>query len=105
MRRGTTPTITATVDADLTGLDLYLAFRQAMAQPIVKTGDALEVEIADGQTTITTTLTQAETLAMSDAYPVEVQVRAIGDGGDVALATTIASVEVDRILQEGVLNE
>lgn len=104
MRRGTTPTITATVDADLTGLDLYLAFRQALMQPIVKTGSALDVEISEGKTIIKTTLTQADTLAMNDAYPVDVQLRAIGDGGSVALATTIASVDVDRILQEGVIS-
>lgn len=104
MRRGTTPTITATVNADLTGLGVHLAFRQKERQPIVKTGDDLTVSIDGGVTTVTTVLTQADTLALNEAYPVDVQIRAIGDGGAVALATTIASVEVDRILQEGVLD-
>ena len=105
MRRGTTPTITATVDADLTGLELYLAFRQGASRPLVKSGSDLQVDVADGKTTIEVKLTQEDTLSLSDTSAVDVQLRAVKDGGAIALATTIASIEVDRILQEGVLDE
>ena len=104
MRRGTTPTITATVNADLTGLGVHLAFKQKERQPIVKEGDDLIVTIEGGITTVTAVLTQEDTLALSAEYPADVQIRAIGSGGAVALATTIATVNVDRILQEGVLD-
>jgi len=104
MRRGTTPTITATVDADLTGMTLYLAFKQAGSAPLVKTDADLTVTVEDGATTIETSLTQAETLALCEGVDVKVQLRAVTVGGAVALATDIASIPVERILQDGVLD-
>ena len=104
MRRCTTPTITATIDADLTGLDIRMAFRQSSYAPIVKTDDDLDVTIEGGTTTVAVALTQADTQSLRDGVPVDVQVRAIGDGGAVALATTIASIDVERILEDGVID-
>lgn len=105
MRRGTTPTITATVDADLTGLTLYLAFSQAGCSPLfVKTGDELVVTVDGDQSTIECALTQEDTLKLNAGGMVEVQLRAVASGGAVALATDITSVPVERILQDGVLN-
>ena len=105
MRRGTTPTITATVDADLTGLALYLAFSQAGCSPLfVKTGDELVVTVDGDQSTIECALTQEDTLKLNAGGMVEVQLRAVASGGAVALATDIASIPVERILQDGVLD-
>lgn len=105
MRRGTTPTITATIDADLTGLDIRLAFRQSSYAPIVKSGGDLTVSVEGGETTVQATLTQADTLSLRDGVPVDVQLRGYRDGGAVAVATTIGTLEVERILEEGVLDD
>ena len=104
MRRGTTPTITATVDADLTGMALYLAFKQRGCCPIVKSDDDLAVTVEDGVTTIVTTFTQQETLSMRADAKLEAQLRAVERNGTVAIATNIGSIDVMRILQEGVLD-
>jgi hypothetical protein len=104
MRRGTTPTIEVTVAHDLTDYGIHLALMQG-GDLVVKTGDELEVEIVNGSTAIKATLTQEETLRLKSGKKVEVQVRAIRDGGAVAMATNIATIEVQRILQEGVLVE
>lgn len=103
MRRGTTPTITATVNADLSSMTLYLAFKQANADLMVKSGDDLSVTIDGEQTVITCELTQTETLALQHG-DVKIQLRAVADGGDTAIATNIVSVPVETILQDGVLN-
>lgn len=62
MRRGTTPTITVSVDADITDMNIHLAFKCG-SRLIVKQGDDLTVEAVEGGTEITTTLTQQDTLA------------------------------------------
>ena len=103
MRRGTTPTITVTVDGDVTEYTLYLAFK-AGSETRVKTGEDLDVSVVDGSTVITCKLTQADTLAMT-AKTCEVQVRAVKDSGATALATDIGAIPVKRILQQGVLDE
>ena len=100
MRRGTTPTVTVTVDADLTGMDVHLAFEAGAL--IVKSGEDLDIETGD-TTTISTTLTQEDTLAMSAGTQCEVQVRAFNADGSIAMASTIGSIPVNRILEEGVL--
>ena len=102
MRRGTTPTFDIEVDADLTGLAIHLAFAVGDTL-IIKTDDALDVEIADGVTAISCTLTQEDTLAMRDGGICEVQVRAFNADGSLALATEIGSVHVQRILEDGFL--
>ena len=103
MRRGTTPTLRVTVDADITEMDVYLALRAGRVL-IVKETDALDMSLGeDGKTTVLCPLTQADTLKMAAGTNCEVQVRAIEGDGAVAIATTIGSVPVERILQDGVL--
>ena len=101
MRRGTTPTLTLTVDADLTGHTVYVTLRND-GGTVELTNDRLTLDVADNVTTLGLTLTQQETLALC-ACPAEVQVRAIKDG--VAIATDIRHVSVSRILKEGAINE
>ena len=104
MRRGTTPTINITVDSDLTGYVIYLTFRQNDGQSITKTNDALNIDVDDDKTFIDCTLTQEETLMFNPPNCIEVQIRAVTPGGQTAVASTIASIPIERILQDGVLN-
>ena len=108
MRRGTTPTITATVNADLTGMAVHLAFRVG-GSVIVKQGDDLTVVVDNSGeepiTTVSTSLTQEDTLSMRSGKECEVQIRAVQDDGAVAIATCIGSIPVKRILEEGVIRE
>ena len=111
MRRGTTPNITATVNADLTDMAIHLAFK-AGCLLIVKTGDDLTVTTEEVNsktiTHVSTTLTQEETLSMRVDHDAtakcEVQIRAVEANGTVALATTIGTIPVKRILEDGVIN-
>lgn len=108
MRRGTTPTITATVNADLTGMSVHLAFKVGN-QVIVKqgTGITMETETVQSETVthVSTSLTQEDTLSMRSGKECEVQIRAVQDDGAVAIATCIGSIPVKRILEEGVIRE
>lgn len=103
MRRGTTPTITATVNADLSDMGIHLAFKVGCTL-IVKTNDELEITVDGGTTTIKATLTQEETLAMKSGDNCEVQIRAVTAQGRVAIATSIGSIPVRRILEEGFID-
>lgn len=118
MRRGTTPTIVAKVNADISDMTIYLAFRISKVKGgsksscgssynkdlMVFTGDRLSVDYHDDKTYISCKLTQEETLKFPENSIIEVQVRAVKYDGDVAIATTIATVDAKRILQEGVLH-
>ena len=101
MRRGTTPAITLTVDADLTGWAVYVTLRNKCHSLTIE-NDRLTIEAEEGISTVVFALTQEETLALS-VGSCEVQVRAIHNG--TAIATDIASVDVGRILLEGVIDE
>lgn len=106
MRRGTTPTLRVTVDADITEYKLYLALK-TRGKLIVKS-DELEVSTEEGDkgtvTVIICRLTQEDTLAMQAGQKCEVQIRAVDKGGATALASNIDSIPVERILQDGVLD-
>lgn len=102
MRRGTTPTFTVTVDADITAYLIYLTFKDGDYM-LTKTNDDLTIAVDEGVTSIDVTLTQAETLAFKSGSTVDVQIRAVDANGATAIATTIGSVSVDRILLGGVL--
>ena len=103
MKRGTTPTITMTADADLTNWTVYTSIRGKCKHGVVTFDDSRLTKTYDGEiTTMTLTLTQEETLAL-DVGMVEFQLRAIKDG--TAIATTIEKVPVGRILQDGVIDE
>ena len=108
MRRGTTPTITATVNADLTGMSVHLAFKVGN-NVIVKQGTdiTMETETVQSETVthVSTSLTQEDTLSMRSGKECEVQIRAVQDDGAVAIATCIGSIPVKRILEEGVIRE
>lgn len=100
MKRGTTPTLTLTVDADIVGWTVYASFR-TNGMVFTFENDRLQMTSEDDVTTILLTLTQEETLAMRGSA--EVQIRAIKDG--TAIATDIQRVDVGRILKDGVIDE
>ena len=101
MRRGTTPTITATVDSDLTGLSIHLAFDAGTL--IVKTDEDLDVSYDGDETTVSCTLTQEDTLSMKPGAVCDVQIRAFNNDGSLAMATSIGRLQVNDILEDGVL--
>ena len=99
---GTTPTKPFVVDADLSGLKIYLTFKNGN-NLLTKTDDDLSIEYEEDKTTITAILTQEETLRFKPNTTVEIQVRAVDASGYPAVATTVASESVSRILLNGVL--
>ena len=101
MRRGTTPAIVLTVDMDITAYTVYVTLKNGGKQLTV-TNDALTMEYANQKTTISFSLTQQQTLDFK-VGTCEVQVRAIKDG--TAIATDIQTIDVGRILKEGVIDE
>lgn len=101
MRRGTTPAITLTVDADITAYTVYVTLNNYKQQVTIE-GERLNMEYQNSKTTIVFALTQEETLAFGTGT-CEVQVRAIHDG--TAIATDIRTIDVRRILKEGVIDE
>ena len=101
MRRGTTPTITVKVKADLSEMNINLALNAGAL--IVKSGDDLTISVDHGITTVSTTLTQEDTLSMTSGQNCKVQIRAYNNDGSIAIATDIGSISVDDILEEGVL--
>ena len=106
MRRGTTPTITATITgmsdslADMS--ELWLTLRQGNVI-INKTKSQCTV----GTNTIEVTLTQTETLSLTDKAsergPVFIQVRGLTTTGK-AWASDITAVEVGAILKDGAIS-
>lgn len=100
MKRGTTPTITLTVDMDLTEWTCYVAFATGCKELVIN-DDRLTKEFDGTTTTIQLTLTQDETLGLRVGCA-NVQIRAIKDG--TAIATDIETVSVGSILQDGVID-
>lgn len=102
--RGTTPSITLNVK----GVDLSDA--SVWPTVIVTVGNArstfdanrgkLEIASADEGCSVTFALTQAQTLALSVMCPVHVQLRAKDADGH-AIASPIASVEVEDVIRDG----
>lgn len=101
MRRGTTPAIVLTVDMDLTGWTVYVTLKKG-GKELTLLNDALTMEYQNSKTTIAFSLSQQQTLDFS-VGTCEVQVRAVHDG--TAIATDIQSLDVGRILKEGVIDE
>lgn len=95
MRRGTTPTFTFEVDADLTGWDTYITFEQRKLEITRKEPDVTATE--DG-CVATVELTQAETLSFKPGKA-DAQLRAVKDG--TAVASTIFTFDVGDILLDG----
>lgn len=101
MRRGTTPVITLTVDADIADWTMYVSFRNN-ENIVTFEDDRLTKTAQSEQTTIEITLTQEETLAFS-VGTADVQIRAIKD--DVAIATNIKKIDIAPIIKDGVIDE
>ena len=99
MIRGTTPTHTFTLPF---GADVIKSVRIVYAQDgdvkITKTGD----DVTGEENTITTRLTQEDTLALDCTKTVEIQVRILTLGGD-ALSSDIIRTNVNRCLENEVL--
>lgn len=104
VRRGTTPTLRFDVPVDLTGCDVvHVAFRPRArhARAVVKTKEELVLDVTGGVTSVAVLLSQADTLGWPAGSDVEVQVRY--KTGDVADASGICRLKVERILEEGVI--
>lgn len=105
MIRGTTPTLEFNLP--------FLASLIKSAQVLISYIDnfkevIIEKRLEDcvlGETTISTELTQEETLAFPAPITAEVQLRVVvnQDGKDTALATDIYKVKVKKLLKDGVL--
>lgn len=101
MTRGTTPTIVLTLDTDLplnNIAELWVTFK---ASTVEVTKDLSEVLLDSENKTITVELSQEDTLKLYNGI-CEVQVR-FRTSSDLAYATSIATVDVNRILKGGVI--
>lgn len=99
MIRGTTPIHIFHTDVDLTTAEvIYVTYTQGTTV-VEKTKDDCEVE----EDTVTVHLTQEETLQFkAGGYTANVQIRArYADG--TALASNIISIDISRILKNGVI--
>ena len=99
--RGTTPTHSFTLPYELKDVEvsaLYITYRQGGRTVLEKT--LSEASVQDG--VITTDLNQKDTLAFQDAGTVQIQIRLRTAAGD-ALASDIISVDVGRVLKDGVI--
>ena len=102
-RRYTTPSydVQVTSDADLTGCDAYVTFRQGRRTVTVKLSE-LDGYAVDGTTaSATVTLTQEQTSAFKEGEDVEVQVNVIDQSGH-RTASEIATTTFGRQLLETV---
>lgn len=100
MRRGTTPTLTCKIDgADLTNCHSFVTIRQGGYELDIENPEVVATETG---CTITIILTQEQTLKLK-AGIIEIQIRWITSDGT-ALATNIETVEVHKILKQGVIS-
>lgn len=101
MRRGTTPTLTITV----TGLvvsdlkTIRVTFKQGNIE-LTKTTEQVSVDTE--YNSISVPLTQEDTL-MFGSGAVNVQIRGLLEDGVTAIASTIKSFSMDKILLDGVI--
>lgn len=99
MRRGTTPTNTFKVDADLSEASvLFITYSQQGKTIIEKTLEDATITPED----ITVNLTQAETLEFNSGIPVKIQIRAGFEDGS-RIASNIMTTDVSAILKDGVI--
>ena len=99
MRRGTTPIISLEVDFDFTGWELFVTFKNG-TKTITIENDGLTLEVEKGTSTINVLLTQLQTLSFNANTKCKVQIRAYKSGS--AVATSIETLDVKRILMDGV---
>lgn len=101
MYRGTTPTLFLELDTDLSLTDISEMWVTFKTSTVEVTKSLSDVSIDDETKTIVVSLTQEETLKLYNGN-CEVQVR-FRDESNLAYATTIADVNIGRILKEGVI--
>ena len=98
MIRGTTPTFTFNLPFEASALkSAYITIKSHNIE--------IEKAISDctiGEKSISTTLTQEETLKLTAGKRVKIQLRVLTEGGN-ALATEIYVVDAEDILKEGVI--
>ena len=85
---------------DLTGMTVYVTIRQGYTL-LTKTNDELSIATDAEGSTIAFSLSQEDTLNLSEGAA-EIQVKYIDSAGDVQ-ATEIASISVDKALLERVI--
>ena len=109
MRRGSTYDVTVKVGMDVTSADvLHVAFRSTKRTVLVKEyspegPSEVEMEESDGVTTISTVLSQTDTLKFKEGQPVEGQIRCrIGDSVYATPIFTVAQT-VDPIIEDAVI--
>ena len=101
--RGTTPTIIATVEMDLTGYTCYLAIGKKPNQAkTVASNDQMVINVEGEASTLAFTLTQEQTLALPEG-DLKMQLRLIDN--DVALASEWVDISVGPIIQDGVIED
>ena len=100
MRRGTTPLITLTVPMDLRGWSVYITLKNGVKQ-LTFENDMVSVDYADGISTLRFVLTQEQTLSFK-VGECEIQLRAAKDGS--AVASSIGTVKIERIIMDGVID-
>lgn len=99
IQRGTTTTNIFEVEKDLTDAsEIYVSYEQSGKVIIEKTlGNGVTVV---SEEEITVDLTQKDTLALNEHYPVKMQIRAKFPSGS-AVASFTMKTEVGEILKEG----
>lgn len=105
--RGTTPTVTCTVEMDLTDYSCYLAFGAKAHKPyFVVDNEQMTLTVdTSGETPVSTldyTLTQEQTL-ICKAGKSYVQLRVIKD--DVALATDWGELTIGDVIEDGEIHD
>jgi hypothetical protein len=102
--RGTTPTITLNVHgidfSDAVTWPVVVVSLKAGAQRIDVERGQLAIAQSDGGSTVTTQLTQAQTLGFDVMRPVAVQLRAKAVDGN-AVATPIGDFIISDVLRDG----
>ena len=97
-KRGSTPINIFRVNVDLTNATVFVTYAQGGVVKIEKTGDDLIVT----EDTISTTLTQEDTLKLESNQLVEMQIRYIKPNG-IADGSNIVTASVGKILKDGLI--
>ena len=99
IQRGSTPTHIFNTNIDLENIKtLFITYNQKKKKILEKTLDDCTIE----DKTISVRLSQEDTLAFDDKNDVEIQIR-IKFLSDDAIASNIVTVDVNRVLKEGVI--
>lgn len=103
MIRGTTPTHSFIIPFEIANISIVsVAYSQNGNVVVEKVISDCEITVEAGKTTISTKLTEEETLDLT-AGNVEIQIR-LGDSTGDRYASDIIKTTVKRLLKDGVLN-